>query len=119
MAKWETGARRIAYRYVRSIADLFGSDPDEWMPKDEILFAELSECVPEGLDVSPSELEEELNGFLRTMDAESCDLFLQRYYYMEDYAAIAGKKSQKENRVRAKVSRIRKKLKRYLKEEMT
>ncbi len=116
VAKWETGARRISYRYLLSLSELFGVDVEELAPKNEVLAGELSGCLPEGIDLSPRELEIHLNDFLSELDPRKSGLFVKRYYYMEEIAAISEATGLKENHVRTLLSRTRKKLKRYLKE---
>ena len=63
------------------------------------------------------ELRKSVNAFLHTLSARDCDLFLRRYFYAEDAAQLARSFGLKEANVRLILSRTRKKLKRYLKEE--
>lgn len=84
-------------------------------------YEELSQCIP---DVHCAEevlermvLSDVLNRFLRTLDRDSRDLFLRRYWFCDSVSQIAKGFGISETRVTTKLYRIRKKLKEYLAKE--
>lgn len=85
-------------------------------------FVELDECIP---DVRQSleriweakEIGELLNGFLGTLDRQSCAVFLGRYYYAYSMDELAGQYSLTKRQVKYILSRTRKRLKEYFEKE--
>ena len=82
---------------------------------------ELGDCLPGGGTpeeaVEAAELEKLLNRFLHTLPERDCNVFLRRYWYMEEYSEIAGKYQMKLNTVKTSVFRTRAKLRDYLERE--
>lgn len=82
---------------------------------------ELGDCVPGGGSpedaVEAAELEQLLNRFLHTLPERDCNVFLRRYWYMEEYSEIAEKYQMKLNTVKTSVFRTRAKLREYLEKE--
>ena len=82
---------------------------------------ELGECVssegsPEQA-VDAAELRRAINRFLKEQPTQRRQVFLRRYFYMEDIPAIAHRYDLKEVNVRMMLSRTRKKLKKFLTQE--
>ena len=81
---------------------------------------ELSECVSgnEGVDdeISKKALSVDIDSFLDTLDEEACDMFVLRYWYSYSVKEIAGRFRKTETNVSVTLSRLRKKLKKYLNE---
>ena len=54
---------------------------------------ELAECIPAAHDtesiVEAAELERSINAFLHTLSEQECNVFLRRYWFVEEYAQIA------------------------------
>ena len=88
----------------------------------EAVLDELAECA----DLSgnwnaeeacmAAELKEAINRFAEQLPARECDLFVRRYFFAEEIPAIARRYQMTENNVTVSLSRIRKKLRKYLKE---
>lgn len=79
---------------------------------------ELAECVPDGRSteeaVVTAELERLLNEFLRALPERECNIFLRRYWYLEEYKEIARRYGMKLNTVKTCLFRTRAKLREYL-----
>ena len=82
---------------------------------------ELAECVPDSHTVEDAvcagELERLLNRFLRELPEQECNVFLRRYWYVEEYSEIARRYGMKLNTVKTSLFRTRAKLKQYLEKE--
>lgn len=82
---------------------------------------ELAECVPDRNStedaVVAAELERLLNEFLHTLPERECNVFLRRYWYVEEYRDIAKKYGMNLNTVRTTLFRTRTKLKSFLEKE--
>lgn len=82
---------------------------------------ELAECVPDRNStedaVEAAELERLLNEFLHTLPERECNVFLRRYWYVEEYRDIAKKYGMNLNTVRTTLFRTRSKLKSFLEKE--
>lgn len=82
---------------------------------------ELGDCLPGEQSpenaVEAAELERLLNRFLHTLPERDCNVFLRRYWYMEEYSEIAKKYQMKLNTVKTSVFRTRAKLRDYLEKE--
>lgn len=87
----------------------------------ELALDELAECVPGANDtqaaVEAAELEGMLNAFLRTLPERECNIFLRRYWYVEEYSHIARRYNMKLNTVKTSLFRTRAKLREYLERE--
>ncbi len=82
---------------------------------------ELSECIG---DADPIERKideiiftESINRFLRDCSTEKRDMFVRRYFYMDDIKQIAKRHNCKESKVTTELYRLRKKLKKQLEED--
>lgn len=82
---------------------------------------ELAECVPDRKStedaVEAAELERLLNEFLHTLPERECNVFLRRYWYVEEYRDIAKKYGMNLNTVKTTLFRTRAKLKSFLEKE--
>ena len=87
----------------------------------EVALEELADCVADTADVegivARKELEKVINVFLHSLPERECNIFLRRYFYVEDAAEIAGRYALKESNVLMILSRTRKKLRQYLEKE--
>ena len=82
------------------------------------LTTELEECVS-GTDITEQVVDdmhfkESLNSFLAGLTLEKRDIFIRRYWYMDDIAQIAGRHRCKESRITTMLMRLRKALKEHL-----
>ena len=116
VSKWETGARRPDWRTVEKMADVFGVTPDDIAGKDEFVFAELEKCLPDNCRLTSDELTALLDSFLDGLSETEADIFVQRYYFLDEAADMAARFGLKENHLRTILSRTRKKLKKYITE---
>ena len=82
---------------------------------------ELVECVPDRHSTEEAaeaaELERCINSFLHTLPERECNVFLRRYWYVEEYSEIAARYGMKLNTVKTSLFRTRSKLKEYLEKE--
>ena len=87
----------------------------------EVALDELGDCIPssdtiEDL-VAAAELEQILHRFLRSLPERECNVFLRRYWYVEEYREIADRYQMRLNTVKTLLFRVRGKLKAYLEQE--
>lgn len=82
---------------------------------------ELAECIPAAYSledaVEAAELERVINAFLHTLSEQDCNVFLRRYWYVEEYERIARRYHMNLNTVKTSLFRTRNKLKAYLERE--
>lgn len=82
---------------------------------------EIEDTVADASEVDCEEAEREfvrlLNGFLRSLPARDCNIFIRRYFYMENAATIARMYGLKEGNVLVILSRTRRKLREALMKE--
>lgn len=82
---------------------------------------ELEECLASAVtvetEISAKELSELLDRFLATLDRENRIIFLRRYWYSDPVSEIAAVFHMSSNSVSARLSRVRRKLKKFLKQE--
>lgn len=82
---------------------------------------ELSGCISGGTDpaceAELQALQESMLTFLGGLAQRDRAVFLRRYFYLEEYPLIAKKYNMKEANVRLVMSRIRWKLREYLRKE--
>lgn len=87
----------------------------------EVTLDELAECVPAANStedaVEAAELKRMLNDFLHTLPEKDCNVFLRRYWYVEEYHEIAKRYGMNLNTVKTSLFRTRRKLKDYLERE--
>lgn len=86
-----------------------------------LVLDELAEVVAGSQNVSDrfeqKELVGAINEFLHGLSERDCNIFIRRYFYSEDTDSIAERYKLKESNILMILSRIRKKLQTYLKEE--
>ena len=92
-------------------------DPETLFSKDSILETELSALLPDGYPEDAERLKKDLNRFLGTIDPRDRRIFIRRYYFLEDPTEIGEEYGVRASHVRTILTRTRKKLKKYLKEE--
>ena len=82
---------------------------------------ELRDCIPGGSDperaVLGQELTRALNRFLGTLPATERSVFLCRYWYLDDIAAIGSSFGFRQSKVKSMLHRTRTKLRTYLQKE--
>lgn len=82
---------------------------------------ELEECLASAktveTEISAKELSDLLDRFLGTLDRENRIMFVRRYWYSDPVSSIAAAFHMSSNSVSARLSRIRTKLKKFLKKE--
>lgn len=82
---------------------------------------ELAECVPDARStedaVVAAELERLINVFLHRLPEKDCNIFLRRYWYVEEYGEIAKRYGMNLNTVKTSLFRTRNKLREYLERE--
>lgn len=87
----------------------------------EVALDELSECIPSADTIEElmvaAELEQMIHGFLRSLPEKECNVFLRRYWYVEEYQEIADRYRMNLNTVKSLLFRVRGKLKAYLEQE--
>lgn len=87
----------------------------------DVALDELEECLPSAANVekelSAKELSELLDRFLEDLDRENRIIFIRRYWYSDSVSEIAEVFHMSGNGVSARLSRIRTKLKKFLKKE--
>lgn len=87
----------------------------------EMTLDELAECVPSAHSteelVETEELSRMIDAFLHTLSERECNVFLRRYWYVEEYAEIAQRYHMNLNTVKTSLFRTRAKLRKYLEKE--
>lgn len=87
----------------------------------ELVLEELAGCIPgrEQIDdgLNAVELAKTIRAFLDTLPDREQDIFLQRYFYVEDPETIARRHAIRQSNVNLILCRTRAKLKTYLKQE--
>ena len=82
---------------------------------------ELAEIIPDGSDVAAEterrEMLRAVTAFLRNLPQKQSALFVQRYWYAADIASLARTFHMSENHVKVTLSRLRKRLQKYLEKE--
>lgn len=82
---------------------------------------ELEDCLAASVtveqEISVNELSEQIDCFLGTLDKESRVMFVRRYWYSDSISELAERFQISNNNVSVRLSRIRNKLKKYLKKE--
>ncbi len=106
-------ARNLAFSLWRSSnAQKRGAD------RTAVALEELGECVPSDSHVEDrlqeKELRDTINAFLREVSERESDIFLRRYFYLEETRTIAKHYRMSEGNVLQVLSRTRKKLKLHL-----
>lgn len=87
----------------------------------ELALEELGECIPSPATahghLEGQELKKSINAFLSAQPRRDRNVFLRRYFYLEETAQIAARYGLTEDNVFQILSRTRRKLKKYLKKE--
>jgi RNA polymerase sigma-70 factor (ECF subfamily) len=87
----------------------------------EVALDELAECIPamHGTEeaVEAHELEHMINEFMHRLSERDCNVFLRRYYFLEEYSAISERYGLNINTVKTSLHRTRDKLREYLEKE--
>lgn len=85
----------------------------------DVCFDELQECIPQNETVESrydaDELSRIIDEYLDTLDNTNRMIFVRRYWYMDTYKDIASAAGLGEGAVRTRLSRLRGKLKKFLK----
>ena len=85
------------------------------------LSGELEQCLPAPDDLEcrldEMALAEAINGFLATLSREKRDMFLRRYWFLDDIATVAARCCCSQGREKTTMFRVRAKLRDYLKQE--
>mgnify|MGYP000562042165 CR=1 FL=1 len=80
-----------------------------------------AECILAAHDtesiVEAAELERSINAFLHTLSEQECNVFLRRYWFVEEYAQIEERYGMNLNTVKTSLFRTRKKLQKYLEQQ--
>lgn len=116
VSKWETGARRPDHRMLEQLAEIFSVPVYELEEKDNSILKELAECIPEKCGNGQPDEEKLLNNFLYTLSVRDRYVFIRRYYHFDDIKEIAAAAGMSPEYTRNVLMRIRKKLKKFLKE---
>ena len=119
VSKWETGSRIPDFGTIGAIAGVFRVSPEAIADRNALVFRELSDCVPQGISLPEEELTGLLERFLTRIPVREGDVFLNRYYFLKNTAEIAAKYRLGENHVRSILSKTRRTLAKYLKEELS
>ncbi len=119
VSKWETGKRRPDRKMLEAMAEIFGVAAERLLDIDVRLTEELSAAIPAGYPADADTLKRDLNAFLGTLNDRDRSVFLRRYYHLESPSEIGEMYGIKEDHVRTILMRVRKKLKKYLKEEQS
>lgn len=87
----------------------------------DIALDELEACLASPVtvedEIAVKELSRMLNNFLSTLDKDSRVIFVRRYWYSDSIADIAKRQKISRNNTSVRLTRIREKLKQYLKKE--
>jgi RNA polymerase sigma-70 factor (ECF subfamily) len=67
--------------------------------------------------VEAHELEHMINEFMHRLSERDCNVFLRRYYYLEEYSVISERYGLNINTVKTSLHRTRDKLREYLEKE--
>ena len=89
ISKWEQGVRRPDWSMIEKIADTFNISENEIVDKNELVFHELSKCLPDHCTLSSAEIVSCLNSFLKDLDESEANIFICRYYFLNSNAEIA------------------------------
>ena len=117
VSKWETGRRRPEYQMIEKIAAVFGVPVDRLVDKDALIFGELSEIAAECGEMSEDTLTAVIADFLKGVSDFEAELFMQRYYFLLPTSDVARLFGLRENHVRSLLSRLRRKLRKWIKEK--
>ena len=114
VSKWECGNRRPDYETVKRISGIIGVDPDSLIYAETAIADELSPLIPEMVD--KDKLIWCFNSFLGELNEKQRNVFELRYNLFLDTKTIADKVGSSDEAIRKMLSRIRGKLKKYIRE---
>lgn len=87
----------------------------------ELLLLELEECLPSAANVEEEvegkETSEAIDRFLYSVEEESRNVFIRRYFYVDSIKEIADRFEISESKVKSQLFRMRKRLKEHLEKE--
>ncbi|MBO4355951.1 MAG: helix-turn-helix transcriptional regulator, partial [Clostridia bacterium] len=86
ISKWENGSRRPNYSMIERIANFFNVPADLIFSKDDAVIEELSECLPNDVDVAEDDLNVLIEEFLTKINNNEAIVFINRYYYLKSTA---------------------------------
>ena len=116
VSKWENGTRRPDYDMIERLAQVLEVSPDAIVDKNDLVFEELADCIPDGVTVGDAELTAAIESFLRGIGENEARLFIRRYYFLEAPADISAAFGKRENYVRSVLSKTRAKFRKFIKE---
>lgn len=86
-----------------------------------LVLDELEECIGDADSVEDAlvgeELRQTIDRFVHRLPERDCDIFVRRYFFTESIGEIAARYQMTENHVTVVLSRTRRKLKAYLRQE--
>ena len=98
VSKWENGTRRPDYDMIERLAQVLEVSPDAIVDKNDLVFEELADCIPDDVTVGDAELTAAIESFLRGIGENEARLFIRRYYFLETPADISAAFGKRENR---------------------
>ncbi|MBQ9879723.1 MAG: helix-turn-helix domain-containing protein [Clostridia bacterium] len=113
VSKWETGKSRPDYNSVLRMAGVFTVDPEEIVRTSDLIFSELSSCLPERFAGKVDEMTAAINSFLEQQSVRDRSVFVRRYYFMETPAEIGERYGISAAYARTVLMRTRNRLKKY------
>lgn len=114
VSNWETGKRRPDWSTIKALASVFGVGAEKIADKNELIFSELENCLPDNCTIAENDLVNVLNDFLSRLKTNEANIFMRRYYFLCSTWQIAEEYGLEENHVRSILSKTRKKLRRFL-----
>lgn len=121
---WPSFLKQFLAKITRNLSlDYYRSGHAKKRGEGEVLLVldELSECVSgtENVEMAVFEkqLEEAINDFVGGLPSQERNIFIRRYFFLDQTAEIAKRYALKEPNIRKILSRTRVKLKKYLLEE--
>lgn len=115
--------RTYIFRIVRNIAiaKYHANTSEKRNSYYDVALEELEDCLTAFAtveqEISAKELSQQIDRFLDTLDKESRVMFVRRYWYSDSISALAERFQTSNNNVSVRLSRIRDKLKKYLRKE--
>lgn len=116
VSKWETGTRRPDWGMIERMAEVFNVPTSEIVSRNVFVYGELEKCLPKESRFSAEELAAVIGLFFDSLSENEVNIFIRRYYFFERIADIAPAFEMNESHIRSILSRMRKKLKRFIKE---
>ena len=129
VSMWESGARMPDYYNIEKIAKIFNINETDIVPEGEYAYTSMQEnerineeirdftCSEEGGETEEAN-KKVIADFLSRQSKKNEMLFMSRYFYGKTYKSIAEEFGMKESVIRGRLQRIRKALKKLLKEEL-